>query len=287
MKHILLLNLVGIGIQLLWTLVSTFLYGNSFAQFVDGLYFEPRFYMEWLLLNINPYGSHLWYLSSLLVCYIALWIYVRFFEDREINYGPLYTAGFLCMTLNLIHGEFALVFGMEAPYQLTRNALLLGMPMFAFGIFLREYQERIQSSYALTTGKLVALILAGTAVSIGEWSCFGECDMKAGTLLVVFALMLLMVSHPQGGIRGKTAEKIVSRFGAYSTTVYLVHMVVKEYYMGLQQYGLYLKYGEAEAMMRPLIILGASLLIAVAWDCVVCAVKWIWNQKSILKGQAG
>lgn len=44
--------------------------------------------------------------------------------------------------------------------------------------------------------------------------------------------------------------------------------------MGFRQYGLYLKYGQAEEMLRPLIIVGASLLLAAGWDCLTLILKW-------------
>ncbi|MEF2837637.1 MAG: acyltransferase [Oscillospiraceae bacterium] len=276
-RHILLLNFAGLGIQLFWPYASAVLYESSFPKPLDVLYLEPRDNMQWLILNINPYGAHLWYLSALLVCYVVLWLYVRFFGEEKINYKPLYIVSFVCMLLNLIHGEFALVFGMPSHYELIRNALFLGIPMFTFGIFLREYHDRIMSSYNLTTGKLVVLVLLGSVISIGESLCFGACDITTGALLIAFALMLLMIKHPCY-IHWCVAEAVVSRFGAYSTLIYLVHMVVKEYYMGLQQYGLYLQYGDAEAMMRPLIILGESLLIAVVVDSIVCVVTWLWKK---------
>lgn len=272
--HIVVLNLAAIGVQILWNLFSILTYGGTLADFSRTLYVSWGDIAKWLVLNLNPFGGHLWYLGSIFTCYVVLWLYVRFFGDGEVSYQPLYLLGVCLLSLHFILGEFSAGLGLEIPYQLPRNALLLGLPIFTMGIFLRQYRERIMANFHLSAGKMMLLLLGGILLSIGEQQSCGTSELYVGTLIAVVMLFLLAAAHPTVPVPGKFLPKLLGRFGAYSTGVYLLHMAVNEYYMGFRQYGLYLKYGQAEEMLRPLIIVGASLLLAVGWDCLTLILKW-------------
>lgn len=271
--HILLLNLAAVCIQIFWNFWSTLTYGGTLADCVQTIRINDVDLIKWLVLNLNPFGGHLWYLAASLGCYIMVWLYVQFFDDGKIDYRPMYLLSAGLLALHFTLDEFASGLEMAVPYQLTRNALLYGLPMFSLGLFLRQYREKIIEKYHLTTGKMCLILLAGIVFSISEMRSFGIVEIYLGTVVMVIMLMLLATSHPQ--ICSGVVGKVVSRFGAWSTVIYIVHMALNEYYAGLHQYGLYLKLGETEAMLRPLIIAGGSLLIAICWDILVCTGKWL------------
>lgn len=265
--HIVKLNIVAVTIQIAWNLCATLLYGGTMADWVQTLHIGWIDIVKWLVLNVNPFGWHLWYLASIFVCYVAVWGYARYYGDEKTDYFLLYI---LCVCLTAVHfllGEFSWIFGIEVSYEIPRNAVFFGLPMFTLGMFLRQYGECILEKIHLTTGKSVLLLLTSATISVLESRYMGNAELYLSTIVTVVILMLLSMRHRQlcTGIVGD----VINRFGAYSTVIYIVHMVVHEYYMGMQQYGIYLRLGELEMVLRPLIIITVSLLIAVGVDCCV------------------
>lgn len=263
--HIVKLNLVAIGVQITWRLCATILYGGSISDWLGTLFVSRQDLWKWLVLNVNPFGGHLWYLTSIFICYVFLWGYIRSYGKLVVNYRPLY---FLCLCLAGIHfllGEFSSVLGLDIPYEIPRGAMFLGLPMFGMGIFLRQFGDRFLQRTGMATWKILGMLFLFAIVSFFERLWFGSVELYLGTVGIVVMLMLLSWKCPQF-CKGPVGS-LVSTFGSCSTVIYIVHIPVWEYYMGMWQLGLYQRLGEQEAMLRPLIVMGISLLIAAAVEC--------------------
>lgn len=222
--------------------------------------------MKWLLLQVNPFGGHLWYLTAALIGYLVLWVYVRFSDGEKIHYQPLYIVSTALLGVCLACGELAAVVDVEVPYILYRNAWFFGLPMFSMGIFLREYQERIIAKFGLSARRLMGLFLVGMLVSVMQWRGVGVGELPVGMVLAVPALLLLMATHPHITGPSERLAKVVSTFGSMSTTIYVIHLLLSEVYTMLSsRYGSTLTAAEQDTRAAVAVIC-ASVAVSVLWE---------------------
>lgn len=93
-KHLLRLYLVAILFTIAVGIITAGITGDGSAAFLIPRWDEI---MNWLILQQDPRNGQLWYLTSACLCYLILYLYVRFFGDKPVNYRPLYYAAFsLC-----------------------------------------------------------------------------------------------------------------------------------------------------------------------------------------------
>lgn len=187
--------------------------------------------VEWVILSENPFCNHLWYLAAIWGCTLILWAYTALSEEGCIRYQPLYIVCACLLAVQLLLGEMAGLAGVEIPELLCRNVLVLGLPMFGLGLFLREYRERILSAFALTDGKLLLLILGGVCFSLVRRFKVGHTEVPVGMVAAAAALMLLAAGHPRLPVGGKRADACISRFGPVSMLVYILHRLVMDDYL--------------------------------------------------------
>lgn len=264
-KHIFKLNVAATLLYAVWGCCRAVCYGDSAAAYLRAS-LNTASLMKWLLLQQNPFAGHLWYLTAIFLCYLVLWAYVRFSDEKKVNYQPLYIVGACLLPVCLACGELAAAVDVEIPYVLYRNAWFLGLPMFAMGIFLREYQERIVGKFHLTTARLTVLIFAGVLISVMQWWGVGIGELPIGMVLAVPALLLLMAAHPNIAGRSRMLARIVSSFGSLSTTIYVVHLMLSEIYAMLSwRFDQTLTAAEQEIWAAIAVICG-SLAVSVLWE---------------------
>ena len=256
--HILTLELLGILLQILWRCFQAVLLGGSIPDVLLSLIPTGDMMKRWMLFHVDPFSGHLWYLSAMVSCYGVLWLYTLLWYKKRSSYGPLYAVSGILLVLFFCLSEFSGGLGIHVDYILYRNAWLFGLPMFSMGLFLRNYQPRLSAA----GGKLLLLMLAGTALSIVEWRHLGGWEMYGGTVLFTGALLLLLAKHPLAG-----APKVLGIFGSLSTPVYLIHLIFLEWYNQFYQWPLSQRLGAAEGWLRPFIVLAMSLITAA---CIVC-----------------
>lgn len=261
MKHILLLTAAGIGAELLWGCISVELGGGSTIAYLRTLVPTVEALAKWIVLCVNPYGGALWYLTAALYCYCILWGYVRFFGDGPVDYRPLYAAGMILFAMNLAMGVFATAAGHPLTNTIYRNGLFFGLPMFAMGVFLRQYGQLIWQRYCLTGRKLTCLLFGGLVLGVIEWRGIGASDAHMGTVIAVIALMLLMARYPRITDR-KWPETVISSFGPLSTAIYILHPVMIQAYAALLQRFFSGWLGSAEPWINPIVILLLSMIAA-------------------------
>ena len=75
-------------------IITTELTGGSSVAFLITYFPKWEEIMNWLILQQDPRNGQLWYLTSACLCYLILYLYVRFFGDKPVNYRPLYYAAF-------------------------------------------------------------------------------------------------------------------------------------------------------------------------------------------------
>lgn len=262
--HTLKLYLVGIALALFW---GVFCQGVLLDAPVLPWLLErinAKSLAQWFVLNGDTIGGgHLWYLISLLMCYLVLYVYVSW---SGAKYRNLYFFALAMLLLEVVLDSFASAAGMPLPNSLYRNALLLGLPLFTLGLFLREHQAQLRQRFCLTNRRLLLLILTGVLMSVLQWMVYGEHELPLGTLLQVFALILLTTSTPSIAKQDSLAARMIAHFGSLSTFVYITHLiwgeVYTQFFSGMVAAGL----GTWESYIRPLLAAAMTLAMGIAWE---------------------
>ena len=266
LKHILQLYVTAILVRLLLGCVFTELKGGSTVVFLRRFLPDLQEIGNWLIFQLDNRMAQLWYLASLCFCYWILRCYVRFFGDEPVDYRPLYFAGLSLFSVFFVFGMLAPAIGMEIPYPLYRNAYFMGLPFFTLGIFIHAYQERILKQFAFTTRKQLLWIGCGVLLGILQWKVIGIGQITVGALIEVFALMLFMISHPK--LTGDTGvwNGLISKFGVWSTYIYLFHMIMLGVYLDFCASFVVAALGEWEPYVRPFAVTVLSFLFAVLFE---------------------
>lgn len=272
-KHILTLYILAVALHILWSCIDTELNGGSTVARLIQSVPDPDEFSRWLIIQTDPFSGHLWYLNSAIVTYVVYWLYVRFWGEKEVNYRPLYFAAFSLFAIYFAFCVITPVGHEEEALLSSRNAWFTGIPMFTLGIFIREYQAQLFTNYRLTTRKLLVLTAVGVLLVIQQWDAIGIFGMPFGTLFVIAGLMLLLVSHPNIAGKSKLAGTLALKCGAWSTWIYILHLIGDNLYELLLQQPALCAFGSREEWLRPLLVLILSFLLAVLAECVSCLIR--------------
>lgn len=259
------LTVIAFGLELLYSCVLIELEGGSSIGYLRAMIPNAYETAAFLILNINQVRDTFWYLPAALEAMAALWLYVRFQEqDGPVNYRGFYITGFCLFACNLAMGIMGTGTGNPASIFQYRNGLFFGIPLFAMGVFLGQYWQRILSGFELTNAKLVLLVVLCLGFSLTEWYGFGICDVMVGSVTAVLFLMLLMAKNPV--ISGRPGiGKVFGILGTLSTAVYVLHSLVIDFY---ERFLLDRFSGiSGEAWLRPVIVLAITLVCALVWVC--------------------
>lgn len=221
-------------------------------------------------------GGHLWYLLSLMLCYVVLQGYVLW---KGKDYRDLYLFSGIMLTICLITESFTSATGIAVSNYLYRNTLLLGLPLFTLGLSLGQYQEKLRSTYNLTPKSLLILFCLGVVVSVLQWMPFGELELPIGTLIQIFALMLLVVNAPNFVRADSLWGRTIAHFGSLSTTVYITHLIWAEIYFLLLYPLVSPRLGGMEPYLRPVLVAALSLGTGVIWIAVKTAAGKLFPKK--------
>lgn len=261
LKHILKLNLLAIAIVFAGNSILWIMWGSSPLEAMFHVLPTLSDLGDWFFLHINPFAGHLWYLTAMVVCYGIALIYRDFFGGEAPDYRTMYLAGFFLFLIRFALTDILTVSEVYILYYLYRDGLFLGFPMFAMGMFLRQYQQRIMENYHLSTGKLAGLLIFGILLSLFQWGAFYDSELPLGAVVQVAAILLLTAQKPNICGSSKLALKIVSRLRSLSTWVYILHITVYEFYEYLLQERLSTVLGSWEAWLKPITVLGITVVI--------------------------
>lgn len=275
LKHNLGLYVLASSVNLLYGICATEWLGGSTVAYLIQFIPKPDELAGWFVFHASPRLRQLWYLTAACICYFFLWLYVRFFGKEPVDYRPLYGIGAGLFPIFLAFGVLAPAVGMDVPYHLYLNGFFMGLPIFIFGIFLHQYQDRILTNYSLSAKKLIALTLLGVFLSILQGLSIGMGQVTMGGLIGIAALMLLMISHP--AVTGPSGiwKKCVSKLGSWSAYMYLFHITVSLFYSQFLQETVAGAIPEREPYLRPLIVLTLSFLTAVIAERIEWLLKRI------------
>ena len=102
-------------------------YINQGSVYIPSL----RELFNFIVLNENPFGGHLWYLGA----YLYVLLIAMIISKYKIWKYMFYAIPILLLT-DLILGKYSLLFlDREFPVIYVRNFLFVGLPYFALGAF--------------------------------------------------------------------------------------------------------------------------------------------------------
>ena len=259
------LLVIGTLYQLLGNCLAVELRHGSSIAYLRSMVPTPTEVVNCIVLHIHPIAGHLWFLNGLIAVYLIFGIFTRFQNSDTPNYRPFYFVSAVFFILLLSFGTFLPASGVEGGLPL-RNGWFLGIPMFGAGLFFREYQERILSAFPLKKSILWCIVVGGACFGVLQGLTVGAGQLPFGMYFTVFALMLLMVSHPILAPKPGLLSGFLRHCGSLSTWIYLFHLYFVTKYERFFQSALVRLTGETEPYVYPLFILAVSILNAIVWE---------------------
>lgn len=213
-RRICVLLVFGLAFYAALSLVG--LWGGDNAGFVEKM-LDPSRIVNFLYFNYVPDAYHLWFLAALAFVYFAFIVYC----SVSGSYRGLYCIAVALLTFRFSCSE--VVPTIDPLSMELRTWLLMGVPTFALGVFVRSGE-----SHFLRLSSKVFLVVAmlGFALAFMEYKSFGLQELYFGTLLSVFSLFCLCLKHPrlgEGGWLGKLSKEVG---GDTIMVAYTVHLAV-------------------------------------------------------------
>lgn len=270
LKHILTLFLIGALFRQFCECVSIELSGGSTIAHLLTLIPEPDEILRLLILQIPPYTGHLWYLCAMMVCYLVFWLFVRFQEECPTNYQGFYVLGGALFSIFFALDVIAPASGATELGIHMRNGWFFGLPLFASGVFIHQYQQQILRIFSSSVWKLAGVMGLGMLLSVLQWNSLGIGTMPFGTIFEVAALMLLMISHPQVPF---LKEKTARTLGALSMWIYLLHLPLYLVFGQFIREPFVAMFPKVGPYLEPLVIAAISLAAAGIFECLSRIIK--------------
>ena len=232
-------------------------------------------------MNLHPIRGHLWYLSAILTCYAMFWIYIKLNKKDEqlITYQPLYICGFLLLMMHIMWSLKATGINMKISYQMYRNGLFFGFPMFCLGLYIRENYNRIKESFALSEIKDLSIFIIGTAIGVFQFIYIGKVEMPIGTIFAVCSLLLFSAERGEkekSNLRLNTIAKII---GNASIVVYIIHMLCSSIINFLSKDSAFWIVVVKNKYMYPLTVVFISLVIGLLISYIQISIKTVRSKK--------
>ena len=190
---------------------------------------DNSFYILWLLdihnifnfliLNVPPTALHLWFIQSLLYCYIIYYFLSKF----QINPNRLYKYIPILFILCLILGEFFIKAGIKLPIEYYRNFLFMGLPFFALGYLIHDKEDKIKE--LVSNRFLICLIVFGCMLAVLEVLTVGVADLFISSIMVASGLFIWCIKNPVKLQRFRISSFIGQNLYA---SMYVLHLIIAE-----------------------------------------------------------
>lgn len=262
------LNLSASVLYMLFGCIFAWCENEGIWNYLRSVLLNGKSITDLVVLHINPFAGHLWYLTALMVCYLLLWAYVRSFDGREVDYRPLFLLDLGLLGALLLLSNLLPMTGVEIPYKSYRNGWIFGPAFFVFGIFIRTYHTAVWNRWKLSGKKLLVLLAGAVALSLMQWHTYGQTELPVGAGIQVFALMMLLPRYPVV-TNNRVLKGLIFTFGVTSRNLYVLHLLVLDTYDLFVSERVVQLVGEAySAWFRFLAVLVVSCLAAVICERV-------------------
>lgn len=218
---------------------------------------------RFLITNAPPIYSHFWFLFSLALIYLLIFLFIG---KREHLIYIAMTAPILLLAAILLQ-EFRFL-KILPPLLPIKNALAIkaywvhtifirALPFFFLGVLFREYKDKILifSGKLFSVHSLCFAIILCRLIKIWEFHKFSVAQFYIGDILSLFFIMLLCIS--KDNLRCKSLEYI----GYLSGYIYIYHVIL---FKALYKLLKYLNISENFIVLwfLPIVVLLLSILVA-------------------------
>ena len=189
--------------------------------------FSARSIFNFLILNVSPTSGHLWFLNSLLYCYIIYLIMSKF----GISHKKLYKYIPILLITNIMMGEIAYTMKVYTTSMYYRNFLFTGLPFFTLGYLINDKQEKIKNKIS---NKMISItIILSCILIVLERLSTGKIELFIGTIFLSVSLFIWCVLNSN-----KLNFKVLSWIGEkLYTYIYIMQGIViellREYQIGI------------------------------------------------------
>ncbi|MDO4490599.1 MAG: acyltransferase [Lachnospiraceae bacterium] len=275
-------RMLGMGLALygLWRPLQLLVTSGSIAVVKEWFLnlFHPRSLFSMVVLNdMTSIGGHLWYLASLLYCYLFLWIIgPRWLKERAWIPVPILLMGHMILRAIADFHGIQEVFGIPV-YIILRNWLMMGVPFFMTGVLIRRNQQQILELISEKAVKILfwaGVLLSGAEFLLTYFHIGTDKELYPGIVLMVVSMFLYAVRNPE-----KKGIPVVGVVGKrYLLPIYLIHLAVIE---GMQIIYYYLRIIDAAwyPWVAPVINSILSICGAVIWSNCWSRLTLGWKRK--------
>jgi surface polysaccharide O-acyltransferase-like enzyme len=212
--------------------------------------------IDFVLLNDNPWGFHLWYLGAylyvLLICVLI---------DKYNKWHIAFMITPILLITDLIMGKYSLlIMNREFPYIYVRNFLFVGLPYFLIGAYIKLKDFRLRGGLEIAWGGVIFLLFASVLENrlLVHLGLNAERDHYLTTTLAAILLFLLFLSRVQ------TGPTILSELGKRdSLYIYILHPLWMTFYSKVNGYLPNIWTQGVYQYIAPLIILGTTIVFVI------------------------
>lgn len=147
--------------------------------------FYPNQILKYLIFNISPTASHLWFIEALIYCYVIYYILSNYNinKDKLYKYIPI----LLLVCLMMIY--------VNIPKMYYQNFLFMGLPFFTLGYFIHDKKEYLINKASNTY--LIIFMILGCLLTILEAQAIGKSDIFIGSSIILStSLFLWCIKNP-------------------------------------------------------------------------------------------
>ena len=172
-----------------------------------------------LVLNINPFCGILWFLNALLYCYL-IWLIIAKVKNKRV----IYILAIAILFIGIFTRAF-IQYNHTIPEEINinyfRNWFFMGLPFFAIGHLIHDYQERIVKIFKPKYMAVASII--GMVMSFAE-RLVVPLEVFVGTVIVSVALFIFAVEKPN-----LIKIPIINRVGErLCFFIYIAHIIIRD-----------------------------------------------------------
>lgn len=274
LKKMAALTILASGIYFAWNIFHRYVVLHSGTRSYISELLTVKTAARFVFIGDNPFAGHLWYLAAMILVFLIMIIYTRFWDSPgEINYTPLYCVAVCGYLLQIIFAVKARGTGMKVSYRVYRYCLYNGLPAFCMGLFLRQYRDRIVKNYCFSGRKAALMIVIGSALCLLQWFGIGSAPLPIGTVAVVIALMLVATQPRPETPQSPAKRALFICVETCSTVIYVIHLLIDKVIDANANRVPVFGAIQSHAWFYPVFVLLASMLIGVCVSIALYVVR--------------
>lgn len=200
--------------NIIYFLYESYYTGNNLLMIILQK-FDLNHIVYYIIYDISPFGTHLWFLFALIYCYLLFYILTKF----SINLKILYKFIPILFIVSLFLAEFSKLMGLIFPLEYYRNFLFIGLPFFTLGYYIHDNKCNLNK---LSNLSAIILAIVGFLLTILEVTFVGMTEIFAGTIIFIIFVFIWCLKNPN-----KLYFKITDFIGGkLYTSIYILHVLV-------------------------------------------------------------